>query len=549
MALGRGHNVSNVVQTLGRTTFNGRNVLNENGFCNVTVLMSMNDHNMCIKCQNYVNHVARRMQQGDTFAAAVTGANEKIPDSANFLQHSHFRELGRIKGALFSASAFFDNWITSTHRLNAIHPIFLRTSNWMQYTGGRELFLDQVRVRTLNRILSPDQEEVKSTFWVNNDAQRLLRSLIRLRKGHHIVSRGDILDDLFEVEQDPLSEEPLTALLGRLCDISLISKHSEGEERFNVPLFDELAPFLNPEMGDVPDEDDDFSQSSEFENESSPWSGDESSFDESSFLGSKESPIILNSDDDTGLSSVSMTTNGNKERKTRLTIKEVSPMKLTNEAFTNIGDFPEMIGSYRSKKRQKKPRNTTNDSTSGEPISSTNGSPLGRKSPRKITPTKFYHNLPISIGSESGGLTNPAVSNDEERTLLDSTQMSEFDRPKTNTFIEQPEEKQHVNYSGFGNTGDKRASSMSSNSSSSGSDGIPSRRTRPQITPAWNAIFGVCQVCDDPQITRDDMKRANCKRTKRTLSFEIKQPVIPLKSNYQVECIDLTSENDDGVVP
>jgi len=128
-----------------------------------------------------------------------------------------------------------------------------------------------------------------------------------------------------------------------------------------------------------------------------------------------------------------MTTNGNKERKTRSTIKEVSPMKLTNEAFTNIGDFPEMIGSYRSKKWQKKRRNTTNDSISGEPISSTNGSPLGRKSPRKITPTKFYHNLPISIGSASGGLTNPAVSNDEERTLLDSTQMSEFDRPKKQT--------------------------------------------------------------------------------------------------------------------
>ena len=144
MALGRGHNVSNVVQTLGRTTFNGRNVLNENGFRNVTVLMTMNDHNMCIKYQNYVNHIARQMQQGDTFAAAVTGANEKIPDSANFLQHSHFRELGCIKGALFSASAFFDNWITSTHRLNAIHPIFLQTSNWMRYTGGRELFLDQV---------------------------------------------------------------------------------------------------------------------------------------------------------------------------------------------------------------------------------------------------------------------------------------------------------------------------------------------------------------------------------------------------------------------
>jgi len=177
-----------------------------------------------------------------------------------------------------------------------------------------------------------------------------------------------------------------------------------------------------------------------------------------------------------------------------------------------------------------------------------------RQSLRKEITTEDYPNKilpqsPFSIGSASGGLTNLTVSNDKERTLLNSTQMSEFDQPKTNTFIEQPEEKQHVNYSGFGNTGDKRASSMSSNSSSSGSDGIPSRRTCPQITPAWDAMFGVCQMCDDPQITRDDMKRSNCKRTKRTLSFEIKQPVIPLKSNYQVECIDLMSENDDDVVP
>ena len=110
MALGRGHNVSNVVQTLGRATFNGRNVLNDNGFRNVT-------------------HVARRMQQGDTFAAAFTGANEKIPYSANFLQHSPFRELGRIKGALSSASDFFNNSIASTHRLNATHLISMHTFN------------------------------------------------------------------------------------------------------------------------------------------------------------------------------------------------------------------------------------------------------------------------------------------------------------------------------------------------------------------------------------------------------------------------------------
>jgi hypothetical protein len=66
------HNVSNVVQTLGLATFNGRNVLNDNGFRNVTVLMTSNDLSICIKYQNYVNHVARRMQQENTFATACS---------------------------------------------------------------------------------------------------------------------------------------------------------------------------------------------------------------------------------------------------------------------------------------------------------------------------------------------------------------------------------------------------------------------------------------------------------------------------------------------
>jgi hypothetical protein len=98
LALGRGHNISNVVQALGRATFNGKDVLNENGFQNVTVLMTRSDLTMCINHQKFVNFVARQVLQGDTFATAVTGFNEKVPDSANFLQHSRFRELGRIKG-------------------------------------------------------------------------------------------------------------------------------------------------------------------------------------------------------------------------------------------------------------------------------------------------------------------------------------------------------------------------------------------------------------------------------------------------------------------
>ena len=40
LALGRGHNISTIVQSLGRATFNGKTVLNQNGFESVTVLMT-----------------------------------------------------------------------------------------------------------------------------------------------------------------------------------------------------------------------------------------------------------------------------------------------------------------------------------------------------------------------------------------------------------------------------------------------------------------------------------------------------------------------------
>lgn len=40
LSLGRGHNISTIVQSLGRATFNGKTILNDNGFDSVTVLMT-----------------------------------------------------------------------------------------------------------------------------------------------------------------------------------------------------------------------------------------------------------------------------------------------------------------------------------------------------------------------------------------------------------------------------------------------------------------------------------------------------------------------------
>ena len=78
MSMGRGHNISTIVQTLGRATFNGKNILAENGFDCVRVLLTSNDYTLCVKVQNYINQVHQRIQKGDTFAEAVTGAVSHI---------------------------------------------------------------------------------------------------------------------------------------------------------------------------------------------------------------------------------------------------------------------------------------------------------------------------------------------------------------------------------------------------------------------------------------------------------------------------------------
>ena len=74
MAMGRGHNISTIVQTLGRATFNGKDTLKENGFDCVRVLTTSSDYTLCEKVQSYINVVAQRIELGDTFAQAVTGA-------------------------------------------------------------------------------------------------------------------------------------------------------------------------------------------------------------------------------------------------------------------------------------------------------------------------------------------------------------------------------------------------------------------------------------------------------------------------------------------
>lgn len=226
--------------------------------------------------------------------------------------------------------------------------------------------------------LSPNESEAKEMYWPNEDAQRLLRSLIRLGKRHPGVAHEDIMDDLHEVEHQ--SMENIKTLLDQFCDKALISKCKQGRPNWvDVLLLDKLTSFLNPEMGDVPDED----ECSE--------SSDSESSDESLLPGSAvDYPIILlDSDDDD----------------------------------SSDGDIYEMFESDQSitiqpQKRQRIHRRDCNTKQINR--ASIINSPGRRKSPRESPQTKFYHSQ--FNGTSLNDQSDTSISSDDEQARVISPQ-------------------------------------------------------------------------------------------------------------------------------
>ena len=178
--------------------------------------------------QNYISEIQKRIQEkGDTLADAMSGANEKIPDSANFLRHT-FRELGRIKGL-------------------------------------KKQMEERANVEDAPEELSPDEEDAKAKFWCDEEAQVLLRSLDRLGRGHLLVDTEDIEDDLVEEEGSSIRKSDLTQLLRKFCDVSLITKAVDNmrnschrdlllnpvasrRAQYEVSRVDRLVRFINPDL-------------------------------------------------------------------------------------------------------------------------------------------------------------------------------------------------------------------------------------------------------------------------------------------------------------
>lgn len=194
ISLGRGHNAMNVVQTMGRATFNGKSVLKNNGFKHVTIMTTSNDFTMASKTQEYLEEVYRRHKSGGEFIDAVTGANEKMPDGANFLRHT-FREIGLLK-------------------------------------GQRKQFKDLVSFAEPPAELTADEEMTKGKYWEDHEAQRLLRTILQLSIQHEEIMIDDIHHAYEERFGNKMKKTKLTKWLRQFLDCGLMSKEKVVNEKF-----------------------------------------------------------------------------------------------------------------------------------------------------------------------------------------------------------------------------------------------------------------------------------------------------------------------------
>lgn len=182
VALGRGYNCSNVVQTLGRATFNGKSILKENGFSHVTMLTNHQDLRMASKMQEFIEEIYRRIENGCDFYDAV---KNEMHDNANFLRHTS-RELGLLKG--------------QRHTL-------LDMTNF-----GNIIELDKADVIT------------KENIWNDEVAQKIVRTIMNLLDSHLQFDAADVRGAYFDIYEETMKKGALNQTLRIFEDGGLITK-------------------------------------------------------------------------------------------------------------------------------------------------------------------------------------------------------------------------------------------------------------------------------------------------------------------------------------
>jgi LysM repeat protein len=268
--------------------------------------------------------------------------------------------------------------------------------------------------------LTPDELEMKEKFWNDLDAQMMLRSLVRLRKGHEQVDKNDIDDDIKDAEGIQMPRNVLDSLVQKLCDKCLISKDKDINDKMTycIPSIDRLVPFMNAQMGELP-----FSEEENDDDEEDEDDNDESK-EYSSGLNKSKRASYVSSD-------------SKNERNNHL------PRKIYETDRTTRNALPE-------------PSDETSVSSISMSFSSNNGTgqPLLRRdaarSSRKVSSKKRKGEI-ICIENSSNQMTLSS----EPLTDVDDVPWGKATSPGTLT--EQPEKKRRVYYTEQGDTPNKIA--------------------------------------------------------------------------------------------
>lgn len=99
---------------------------------------------------------------------------------------------------------------------------------------------------------------VRTKYWHDEHSQKLLRSIVRLQRGHPQFNVEDVVEDLEEAEDLQLSKSKVKSLLSDFKTSALIDKDPNDADWYFVTTANRnrLVLFMNADFGWYPDDDD-----------------------------------------------------------------------------------------------------------------------------------------------------------------------------------------------------------------------------------------------------------------------------------------------------
>ena len=151
-AFGAGYSIDKTLQSLGRATYVGKDLLHKNGFDHVVILSSRSDLEASTAYQRFMIALHKRLEQGDALIEALDGSKELLPHECDFFRFTcrydpRFAPLVHTYVAHSFYASFPGNWekskacvdFTTTMRLKSAGNSIQSSANVRMSFGGMSL--------------------------------------------------------------------------------------------------------------------------------------------------------------------------------------------------------------------------------------------------------------------------------------------------------------------------------------------------------------------------------------------------------------------------